>query len=78
MNAVHTFKKLAAVFGLLLITPIALQLLGGSITPADAGIRAVALFGGVLLVRRLANLAPTPGVVVVEPAASAEKEAESV
>lgn len=66
MTATNLLKRLTAVGGLLLITPIALQLITGDLTPADAGIRALALFGGVIFIRRLANLAPTPNLVVTD------------
>ena len=64
MSASQTFKRLVAVAGLLLVIPIALQLISGTVTPLDAGIRALVLFGGVLAARRLANLAPRPLLVV--------------
>ncbi|MDH3248357.1 MAG: hypothetical protein OEQ47_05320 [Acidimicrobiia bacterium] len=64
MSAPHAFKRLVAVGGLLLVIPIALQLVSGTITPLDAGIRALVLFGGVLVARRLANLTPRPLLVV--------------
>ncbi len=64
MSAPQTFKRLVAIAGLLLVVPIALQLISGTITPLDAGIRAVVLFGGVLVSRRLANLTPRPLMVV--------------
>ena len=64
MSAPQTFKRLVAVAGLLLVIPIALQLISGTVTPLDAGIRALVLFGGVLVARRLANLAPRPLLVV--------------
>lgn len=66
MSAPQTFKRLVALTGLLLVIPVALQLISGTITPLDAGIRAVVLFGGVLVARRLANLTPRP-LMVVEP-----------
>ncbi len=64
MSAPQTFKRLVALAGLLLVIPIALQLVSGTITPLDAGIRAVVLFGGVLVARRLANLTPRPLMVI--------------
>ena len=64
MNAPQLFKQLVAVVGLLLVVPIALQLVSGTITPPDAGVRAMVLFAGVLVARRLANLAPRPLMVV--------------
>jgi hypothetical protein len=64
MSASHTFKRLVAIAGLLLVVPIALQLISGTVTPLDAGIRAMVLFGGVLVARRLANLTPRPLMVV--------------
>ena len=64
MSAPQTFKRLVAIAGLLLVVPIALQLISGTITPLDAGIRAVVLFGGVLVSRRLANLTPRPLMVI--------------
>ena len=64
MSAPQTFKRLVALGGLLLVIPVALQLISGTITPLDAGIRAMVLFGGVLVARRLANLTPRPLMVV--------------
>jgi hypothetical protein len=64
MSAPQTFKRLIAIAGLVLVIPIALQLVSGTITPLDAGIRALVLFGGVLIARRLANLTPRPLLVV--------------
>jgi hypothetical protein len=64
MSAPQTFKRLVALTGLLLVIPIALQLISGTITPLDAGIRALVLLGGVLVARRLANLTPRPLMVV--------------
>ena len=64
MSAPHTFKRLVALTGLLLVVPVALQLISGTITPPDAGIRALVLLGGVLVARRLANLTPRPLMVV--------------
>lgn len=64
MSAPQAFKRLVALGGLLLVIPVALQLITGTITPLDAGIRALVLFGGVLLARRLANLTPRPLLVV--------------
>ena len=64
MSAPQTFKRLVALAGLLLVIPIALQLISGTVTPLDAGIRALVLFGGVLVARRLANLTPRPLLVV--------------
>ena len=64
MSAPQTFRRLVAVAGLLMVIPIALQLISGTITPLDAGIRAIVLFGGVLVARRLANLTPRPLMVV--------------
>ena len=66
MSAPQTFKRLVALAGLVLVIPIALQLISGTVTPLDAGIRALVLFGGVLVARRLANLTPRP-LMVVEP-----------
>lgn len=64
MSAPQAFKRLVALAGLLLVIPIALQLISGTVTPLDAGIRALVLFGGVLVARRLANLTPRPLIVV--------------
>lgn len=66
MSAPQAFRRLVALGGLMLVIPIALQLVSGTITLFDAGIRAVVLFGGVLVARRLAGLAPRP-LMVVEP-----------
>lgn len=64
MSAPQTFKRLVALAGLVLVIPLALQLVSGSITPLDAGTRALVLFFGVLVARRLANLTPRPLMVV--------------
>lgn len=64
MSASQTFKRVVALTGLFLVIPVALQLISGTITPLDAGIRALVLFGGVLVARRLANLTPRPLMVV--------------
>jgi hypothetical protein len=64
MSGPQTFKRLVAAAGLLLVVPIALQLISGTITPFDAGIRALVLFAGVVVARRLANLTPRPVMVV--------------
>lgn len=64
MSGPQTFKRMVAVTGLLLVIPIALQLISGTVTPLDAGIRALVLFGGVIVARRLANFTPRPVMVV--------------
>jgi hypothetical protein len=52
-------KRLFAVAGLALLFPIGLQLTLGQVSPADAAVRAGILFGGVMLARALARLAPS-------------------
>ena len=52
-------KRLFAIAGLALMVPIGLQLTMGQISPADAAMRAGVLFGGVMVARILAGLAPT-------------------
>lgn len=64
MSGPQTFKRLTALAGLILVIPIALQLVSGTVTPLDAGIRALVLFFGVLVARRLADLTPRPLMVV--------------
>lgn len=64
MSGPQTFKRMVAVAGLVLVIPIAVQLVSGTITPVDAGTRALVLFFGVLVARRLANLTPRPLMVV--------------
>jgi len=64
MSAPQTFNRLVSIAGLLLVVPIALPLISGTVKPLDAGIRAMVLFGGVLVARRLANLTPRPLMVV--------------
>jgi hypothetical protein len=64
MSAPQAFKRIVAAAGLLLVIPIAVQLISGTVTPLDAGIRALVLFGGVILARRLANFTPHPVMVV--------------
>lgn len=64
MSAPQAFRRVVALAGLLLVVPIALQLVSGTITLFDAGVRALVLFGGVLIARRLAVLAPRPLMVV--------------
>ncbi len=51
-------RRLFAVFGLLLLGPIGYLLATDQLTPKDAGIRAGILFGGVMVARILAKLAP--------------------
>ncbi len=64
MSAQQTFKRVVASIGLLLVIPIAVQLISATITPLDAGIRALVLFAGVIVARRLASFAPRPVMVV--------------
>ncbi len=64
MSAPQTFKRMVAATGLLLVIPVAVQLISGTITPLDAGIRALVLFGGVIVARRLANFTPSPVMVI--------------
>ena len=64
MSAPQAFKRMVAAAGLLLVVPIAVQLISGTITPFDAGIRAMVLFAGVIVARRLANFTPHPVMIV--------------
>lgn len=65
MTPAGVFKRLTAVAGMALLVPICVGLITGSVDPIDAGIRAVLLFVGVAVVRRIANLAPSGSRVVV-------------
>lgn len=55
-------KRLFAIAGLALMIPIGLQLTMGQISPADAAMRAGVLFGGVMVARMLAGLAPNGAI----------------
>ena len=66
MTPAAVFKRLTAVAGMALLVPICLGLIGGSVSPFDAGLRALSLLAAVLIVRRFANLAPNGPTVVVE------------
>ena len=50
-------RRLVAAFGLIALVPIALMLTRGDLTVAEAGIRAGIVFGVVLVVVRLSELA---------------------
>ena len=73
MNAPTMLKKFIAICALVLTAPIALLLIQGEITLADAGMRAGMLFGAVMVLRSFANMFPA-GTVVVAAAAPAEEE----
>ena len=52
---VDLIRRTAAVVGAIVMFPIALNMLQGDLTAADAGMRAAMVFGAVLVVRRLAG-----------------------
>jgi len=66
MTGRAALKRLIAVMGLILMIPLGLQLVQGTLTPSDAAVRGAALFVAVLFGRALANLAPG-AVTVLEP-----------
>ena len=73
MTPAASFKRITAVIGMALLVPICVGLIDGSISATDAGVRAVVLFGAVVVVRRLTNLVPdgSPRVhVEIEPKGS--------
>ncbi|MGF1666983.1 MAG: hypothetical protein ACFCVC_12015 [Acidimicrobiia bacterium] len=67
MNGQTLLKRMIATVGLLLMFPIGLQLVQGTLTPNDAAIRAAAVFVAVWIGRSLAALAPG-GPTVLLPA----------
>jgi hypothetical protein len=75
MSAPAVFKRLAAVLGLLLMAPIGLQLVTGTLTPADAAVRAAGVFVFVVVSRLLLGRVPTaPRVVVAAPTPAPAEE----
>ena len=50
---VDLLRRTAAIIGVIVMFPIALNMYQGDLTPRDAGIRAVLIFGGVIVARRL-------------------------
>ncbi|MDH4117541.1 MAG: hypothetical protein OEX04_21100 [Acidimicrobiia bacterium] len=58
MTGQSALKRLIAFVGLILMVPLGLGLVSGSLTPGDAGMRAAALFVTVMVARKLAALAP--------------------
>jgi hypothetical protein len=67
VNGQTLLKRMIATVGLLLMFPIGLQLVQGTLTPADAAVRAAAVFAAVWIGRSLAALAPG-GPTVLLPA----------
>jgi hypothetical protein len=67
MTGRAALKRMIAVVGLVLMIPLGLQLVQGTLTPSDAAFRGVALFVAVVVGRGLANLAPG-AVTVLKPA----------
>lgn len=65
MNGPQYLKRLVAIIGLLLMMPIGYQLIMGTVTPTDAAIRAGALFVGVVMARKAADLAPSGRTVLI-------------
>jgi len=70
-------RQLTAALGLILLIPIGLQLIGGTVSPTDAAIRAAALFVGVVVARRLAGLAPGGPEVLIPAPSAAVNEGDS-
>ena len=58
-------NQLIAALGLILLAPIGLQLVQGTLTFRDAAIRAAALFAGVVVARKMpaATVSTTPTLV---------------
>lgn len=63
MTGRAALKRMIAVVGLVLMIPLGLGLVQGTLSPSDAAVRGVALFLAVVVGRGLANLAP--GAVTV-------------
>ena len=65
MTGDQMLKRLVAILGLLLMLPLGYGLVTGTLSPEDAGMRAAALFIGVVIARKLADLAPSGRTVLV-------------
>jgi hypothetical protein len=65
MSGDQWLKRLVAVLGLLLMLPLGYGLVTGSLSPEDAGLRAAALFIGVVVARKMTALAPSGREVLV-------------
>lgn len=50
---IHMLRRAAAVIGLLVLLPLALGMATGSVSPKDAGIRALITFAAVIVARRV-------------------------
>lgn len=72
MNGQTLLKRMIATVGLLLMFPIGLQLVQGTLTPRDAAVRAAAVFAAVWIGRSLAGLAPGSPIVLLPPEQPAE------
>lgn len=73
MTGRTALRRLIATVGLALMVPIGLQLVTGTLTPADAATRAAAVFAAVWVGRMLAGLAPgNPPIVIAEPSSDVE------
>jgi hypothetical protein len=59
-------RRLIATIGLILMAPIGLQLVSGTLTARDAAVRAGVVFASVWIGRSLANMAPG-GAQVIQP-----------
>jgi hypothetical protein len=71
VNSQTMLKRMIATMGLLLMVPIGLQLVSGTLTPRDAAVRAGGVFMAVLVGRSLSSLAPG-GPTVLLPAEPVE------
>jgi hypothetical protein len=65
VNGQTLLKRMIATVGLLLMFPIGLQLVQGTLTPRDASVRAAAVFAAVWIGRSLAGLAPGSPIVLL-------------
>ena len=50
---VDLLRRTAAVVGVIVMIPVALNMYQGNLTPGDAGMRAAMIFAGVVVARRL-------------------------
>lgn len=75
MSGDQMLKRLIAAMGLFLMLPLGYGLVTGSVTPQDAGMRAAALFVGVLIARKVADLVPS-GRTVLVPVADGPDQAQ--
>jgi hypothetical protein len=78
MSAPQYLKRIVAGMGLGLMVPLGLGLVSGSLTATDAAVRAVALYGGIIVARKLAGMAPSGREIIVgAPAEPATEPIES-